>query len=182
MDIEEKRKIASAMTCRAAELMEFMNDYLWRFPDVVDQAYLRSLHVLLCYSFELILKSRVVILSDAFDINKLDKKLQKPGHNFEKISNELKNEELRGISIKSIEFKGERCNRPEHPKGKHGYYRVETISDKEIRIEDFNDIRYDFLCERVRYVDSEEHKKIIGYIDVLNEIHRKVKVANNKIQ
>ena len=179
MDIEEKRKIAFKMTVRAVEPMEFINDYLYQYPNIVDSAYLRSLYILLSYSFELILKSRVVMLTNVSDVNELESKLKNLGHNLVEISNELGSTELSDIEIKPIKFTEEKCNNPKNPKERHGYYRIEATSGKEIRIEDFNDIRYDFICERRRNIDNEEHKRIIGYIEVMSEIHRKVEVANN---
>ncbi len=52
--------------------------------------------------------------------------------------------------------------------------------NKKIYIEDFNNIRYNFMSDGVRSVDIHEHEKIKLYSDILSGILIKVKRLNEK--
>lgn len=178
MNIEEKRKIAYRMTSIASTSLDFVNDYLAKNPKT-DPAYLRSLFILISYSFELILKSRIVVLHKK-DYQNLNNKLKSLGHDFAKISNSLGLAELRNIDINKIESKTAGCNNPTEPNEKYKYYKITTTNNKEIIIEDFIDIRYGCMKGGIRIVKNSEHKKIIHYIENLNNINQKAKSLNLK--
>lgn len=108
------------------------------------------------------------MLSNASDINKLDDELKNYSHSFLKISQKLGNDELRKIGIKSIALDKV-----------HSNYFIKTTNDKRISIEDFNDIRYDFINGKLRVVAYGEYEKIKSYVDTLGKILTKVKESSN---
>lgn len=145
MNDQEKRKIAFRMTTRAFASMDFVDDYLSSHLNATDSAYLRSLYILLSFAFELILKSRVVVTHDSDCQKCLERKLKNLGHDFIKICQVLGNKELNNVGIKNIESKTASYNNPREPKEEYSYYSVDTVDDKKISIENFNDIRYNFM-------------------------------------
>lgn len=167
MDTKEKQKIAFCMTIRASQAIKFVKDYLGPRLDDIDEPWLRWLYILLSFAFELILKSRVVMLSNASDINQLDNELKSYSHDFAKISRKLKQDELKKVGIKSVILNNAGSN-----------YIVETTDCKKFNIEDFNDIRYDFINGKMRFVPRDEHKKINECAEVMLEISNKMQELN----
>lgn len=173
MDITEKRKIAVRAWNWGAQPVKFVRDYLrddiYNFGDSsMDEARLKSHYILLSYGFEMILKSRIVMLSTAQDKDALNTELQQLGHNFVKISETLKQEELKNIGIKEeIALKTDICN------DGYRYFVVKTIDGRQIRIENFTDVRY----RRMRYIAK--HKTIVEYATAILDIWKKVETANN---
>ena len=171
MTIEEKRKIANKMIIRASQSLKFVKDYLSSRLNDIDEPYLRSLYILLSFSFELILKSRVIMLSAISDRNTLNTELQKLGHDFAKISQKLGSNELNNIDIKTISL-----NRST------GNYIITNIKDKKIDIYNFIDIRYSFMDknEKMIFVKNSIHKEINNNINVM--LKKKKKILNlNKV-
>ena len=144
MDINEKQKIAFRMTMRASQAIKFVKNYLGPRLNYIDEPWLRWLYILLSFAFELILKSRVVMLSKASDISHLGNELKSYSHDFAKISGKLKQDELKKVGIKSVILNNASSN-----------YIVETTDGKNLTIENFNDIRYDFISGRIRFVFKE---------------------------
>ena len=183
MNIEEKRKIAFRIWNWGAQPVKFVHDYLRddidNFGDnSMDEPRLRSHYILLSYGFEMILKSRVAMLSTVQDRDELNEELQKLGHDFVKISDTL-GSELKNIGITKIELKIAKCNNPQNPDDEYGYFIIETENGKKISIENFTDIRYGCIGGGMRIIDMEEHKKIVEYATAILEIWEKVKTAND---
>lgn len=181
MDIEKKRKIAFRIMNWGAQPVKFVRDYLQPLRNDLDEPRLRSFYILLSFGFELILKSRVVMLSNASDKDELNEELQKLGHNFVKISDTL-GSELKNIGITKIELKIAKCNNPKNPDDEYSYFIIETVDGKKISIENFTDIRYGCIGGGMRIVDKAEHKKIIEYTTGILEIWEKVKISNDSTQ
>lgn len=81
MTNKEKHKYAYALTSVASTGLSFIEDSLSRImKDVTDRAYLRSFYILLSYNFELILKSRVVMVKSFSDKKAINDKLRNLGH------------------------------------------------------------------------------------------------------
>lgn len=177
MNIDERREIAFRMMARANGSLSFVEDYLERHPES-DFAFLRSLYLLLSYSFELILKSRAVALLDVVSRKELDCSLKMLGHDVKKVALALGVMEMKGLGIEFVERKKEGCLDLECPRRTHDYYRIKLDGD-EIRLEDFDDVRYDFMCKRTRLINGDEHKKILENINSIYGIYQKVKMANN---
>ena len=137
--------------------------------DDLDEPFLRWAYLPLSYAFELMLKSRVIVLSNTTNIKALDKELKELGHNLITISQKLGPSELLNIGIKNIV---PNINR------KVGNYFVKTVDDEQISIEDFTKMRYDF--ETMRIVSRDEHKKIKTCTDILKKILNRISEANNK--
>ncbi len=169
MDTREKQKIAFCMTTRASQAVKFVKDYLAPRLNDIDEPWLRWLYILLSFAFELILKSRVVMLSNASDINKLTNELKSHSHDFAKISSKLGQAELNTVGIKSVILNSINSK-----------YIVETTSGKKFYVEDFNDIRYDFMSKKMRFVPSDEHKKINDSAEIMLGISNKMQEVNNK--
>ena len=183
MNIEEKRKIAFRIWNWGAQPVKFVRDYLRddldNFGDSsIDEPCLRSHYILLSYGFEMILKSRVAMLSTVQDEDELNEELQKLGHNFVKISDALGGE-LKNIGITKIELKIAKCNNPKNPDDKYSYFIIETVDGKKISIENFTDIRYGCIGGGMRIVDNSEHKKIVEYATAILEVWEKVKTSND---
>lgn len=180
MTIEEKRKIAFRMWNWGAQPVKFVRDYL-RDNIEMDEPRLRSHYILLSYGFEMILKSRVVMLLTAQDKDQLNEKLEKLGHNFVKISHAL-GSELNNIGITNIELKKAKCNNPKDKDDEYSYFIIETVNGKKISIENFTDIRYGCMGGGMRIVDTEEHAKILEYTAAILEIWEKIKTANDSMR
>ena len=177
MNIEEKRKIAFRTWIWGSQPVKLVRDYLLE-NDSMDEPRLKSHYILLSYGFEMILKSRVVMLSTAQDKDELNKKLEELGHNFVKISNTI-GSELKNIGITKIELKTSKCNDPKNPKDEFRYFSIETTNSKKIHIEHFTDIRYGCIGGGCRIVDKDEHKKILEYATTILEVWGKVQIAND---
>ncbi|MBU1292401.1 hypothetical protein KKH07_02950, partial [Patescibacteria group bacterium] len=117
---------------RGRQAIKFVEDHL--DPDSVDEPWLRSSYILMSFGFEIILKSRVIALSHASNKLELDQELIKIGHNFISLFEVLGEKELKHIGLKKDIIK--------EPYNNYNYFVIETINDKSIKIENFNDIRY----------------------------------------
>jgi len=168
MNNQEKHKYAYALTSVASTGLSFIEDSLSRImSDATDTAYLRSFYILLSYNFELILKSRVVMLNSFSDKNAINDELRKLGHDIIKIKETLASN-LTELGVKEITENGSQ-------------YKIITTDDKEICIENFTKIRYDFLDDVMRNVDNQEHERIKEYTKTLTDvILRKAKEKNEK--
>jgi len=167
MDNQEISKITSRMIARAQTGLSFIEHYLdsQRNSSGPDLAWLRSVYIVLSFHFEIILKSRLVASQFFKSKNDLEKKLKKVGHDIMAISRELGNIELKKLNIEKISLNG-------------GEYIIKT-TNKTIYINDFNDIRYDFIEGRVRSVKRDENKKIAESVEGARDILKKIIIENN---
>lgn len=168
MDNEEKYKIAFRLTTGASSGMMFIQHHFYMDPNT-DLTSIRSVYILLSYYVELLLKSRVVMLGNFENKNEINSKLINLSHDLIKISKELKVEELLDLGIKNITKNGTR-------------YIIKTTNNSAIFIEDFVDIRYDYIYGKHRVISHNEHKNILRYIDDLFVILQKVKILNEQIR
>ena len=164
MNNQEKYDIAFRMTARASTGLSFIEDHLTRYQ-FTDSAFLRSFYILLSYNTELILKSRVVMKDNFLNKNEINKKLTALLHDIEKIGKDMGNAELLKLGINTIAKNEDR-------------YILTTTDWKVIYIEDFVDIRYDFIEGKIRTIDNQEHERIKGYVEQLRLILQKVKKEN----
>lgn len=172
MNIAKKLKIALDLIYRGEQSIKFVYDYLKFMDKSMDEPRLRSFYILLSYGFEMILKSRIIMLFTE-DENKLNKKLKNIGHDFVEISKILGKNELKNIEIIKIESKIEKCNTRKNSNDKRKYFMIKTITNKNIIIEDFTDVRYG--CDRI-----EKTEKILEYIETIFEVSDKIKKINKK--
>lgn len=167
MNNEEKHKYAYALTSVASTGLSFIENSLSRIMNnATDMAYLRSFYILLSYNFELILKSRVVMLNNFSNKKAINDELQKLGHNITKVRKVLA-ANLGELGIKEIIENGSQ-------------YKVITTDNKDIYIENFTKIRYDFLDDVMRGVDNQEHARLKEYTNILVSILRKAKEKNEE--
>lgn len=164
----EKYKYAHKLTSVASTGLSFVEDSLCNMMDNrTDLLRLRSFYILLSYNFELVLKSRIVMVEDFVDKKSLNKRLVGLGHNIQAVAVALGNPILQELGVSKIEKNSKQ-------------YIISTIDDKKVPIEDFTKIRYDFLDNIVRTVDSQEHERIKDYMDTLFSILRKTKEKNEE--
>ncbi len=165
MNNQEKHKYAYALTSVASTGLSFVEDSLVSMmSDTTDLARLRSFYILLSYNFELVLKSRIVMVEKFSDKQSLNNRLIGLGHDIQAIANAL-GKDLQELNISKVEKDGTQ-------------YKIRTADNKEAAVEDFTKIRYDFLDDIVRSVDSQEHTRIKENVDVLFSILKKAKEKN----
>jgi len=166
MTNKEKYKYAFALTSVASTGLSFIEDSLARIMNnIIDLAYLRSFYILLSYNFELILKSRAVMLKNFSDKKAVNDELKNLGHDITKIGKNLGDTNLKELGVKEI-VENDR------------QYKVITTDGKKIYIENFTKIRYDFLDDITRNVDSQEHAQIKEYAEIIASILTRVKEKN----
>jgi len=180
MTIEEKKKRAFISIHRGMQPVKFVRDYLSKEENIkdLDEPRLRSHYMLLSFGFELILKSRVIMLSQASDKIELHEELSKKiGHDFTEIESTLGEYELEKIGIERVKLIKAKCNDSKNPDDEYSNFIIKTTTD-EIVIENFTDIRYGCMGGGVRTVSRNEHKKILEYVKLVLEVCEKVRVAN----
>jgi hypothetical protein len=151
-------KISDRMLDRASNLL-FSIESLAKPKDL---AHLRSMYLLLSYCFELILKSCVAKLSDAADRDGLNKELESFGHDIEKLSKRVR---LSALGIKNISSNNRGCF-------KGWIIETDTL---EIPIEDFINIRYDFIFDDLRDGWKNDLEKFQDYINAFYSMISKVR-------
>lgn len=168
MNNEEKYKYAFKLTSVTSGGLSFIEDSLvYLMQNGTDSAFLRSFYMLLSYNFELILKSRIVMIENFSDKNAINDELRRLGHDIKKIGERLGEDNLRDLGIKEII--------------ENNQYKITTTEDKEIYVENFTKIRYDFLDDVMRNVDSQEHERIKEYVKLLTDvILRRTKEKNEE--
>lgn len=166
MNNKERYKYAYRLTSVASTGLSFVQSSLSRMmEDTTDMAWLRSFYILLSYNFELILKSRVVMVKKFGNKKEINDELKKLGHDIVKIARCFKKSQLEELEVREItEINNQ--------------YKIVTTDDKEIYIENFIKIRYDFLDDVMRNVDNKEHERISEYTRGLFAILRKAKNKN----
>ena|SRR3989344_2540439 len=169
MDIEYREKIMDRMLTRAETGLYFIDDFLYDHS-AKDGAYFRSICLLLSYSFELVLKATVVLVSKCSTKKELEKELRNLNHDIIKISNKLNTNELNDIGIKSISAK--------ISTNFIGYI-AKTMDDKEISIENFTDIRYDFMSDSLRSLPEDiEFKMWVAETHNILKNIRRLKISS----
>lgn len=161
MDESEKKQVGQRITSRVSAGLSFIEfNYLHNHP-TPDAAWIRNIYILLSFYTELLLKAIFITKKQFADINDLDNRLRKIGHDFVVAGKEIGESDLREFGIKAIRF-------VEHE------YLVET-DDGEFYVKDFNDIRYDFLDARVRTLHGDEHEGFKKQIEIMLTINSKLK-------
>jgi hypothetical protein len=166
MDNKYRKEIANRMLTRALTGLYFLEDFLCRHS-AKDGADFRSLCILLSYSFELTLKTAVVMTSESVIKDELEGELKDLNHDIIKISRSFEKDDLNKIGIKSITSR--------NTNSFVGYI-AKTCDDKEIVIENFIDIRYDFMNDSLRGLPENEEFKtwVTETIGIANKIKKQV--------
>ena len=156
-----KKKIAQRLTTRVSTGLMFIEfNYLNSHP-TPDSAWIRNIYILLSFYTELLLKAIIVITGNFNDSNAVDSLLRKLGHNLEDIGKYLGPSLLSDFGIKEIRSVG------------HEY--VITTPEGTFNVMDFQDIRYDFLDDRVRVIKGDEHDMFKRQIEIMYRINRQLK-------
>ena len=164
----EKHKYAYALTSVASTGFSFIEDSLFSMMNnKTDLLRLRSFYILLSYNFELVLKSRITMIENFSDKRSLNDRLIRLGHDIQAIADALGPNNLQELGIVNI-------------KKESTQYKVTTTDNKEVLIEDFIKIRYDFLDDVVRFINHREHERIKESVDILVSILRKAKEKNEE--
>lgn len=161
MDEEYRKEIANRILSRAETNIYFIDDFLYNHS-AKDGAYFRSLSILLSYSFELALKAVLVLKNNYSNKEGLEKHLKNLSHNLLKIRDELSTDELEEIGVKNIESRNTT---------NFIGYRTKTTDSKEIIIENFTDVRYDFTNDSLRDLPEDR--------DFREWVHETLKLIKN---
>jgi len=142
----------------------FLDDYLQKHPNT-DIAGLRCIQIIFSFHVELLLKALYIKTKISNKEIDIDKKLQSLGHNLEKIWKILGKNELLKVGIKNI-YKSDNV------------YIVET-RNRNIKVEDFINIRYDFISGKMRSITREEYQIMKEDLDEIKKIIENLKKSKN---
>lgn len=159
-----KKILFNRVISRAEVAVEFLTQCLNKIhTGGTDPAFSRSIYILHSYNFELILKSRLILLSKKKTIKDIDNELR--GHDLESLS---KNKNLKDVGILKIK------------KYKTGFkrYSIETVYGK-FKIQDFTDVRYDYHKSSLRKTDEYESKRIKAEIEMMKKIINRIKTLSS---
>ena len=161
MDESEKKKIGQRLTTRVSTGLSFVEFNYLNHHSIPDVAWIRNIYILLSFYSELLLKAIFVIKKDFVDVADLEAKLKRMGHSLEAVGKQIGKDELKEFGIKDIKFA-------------NNEYLIET-DDGIFSVKDFNDIRYDFLDDRMRTLQGDEHEMFKKQIDIMEKINGKLK-------
>jgi len=162
---EELCKFANNVISRAEGGLYFLRQCLQLIhKGGTDSAWSRSIYILFSYNFELILKSRLILDQNGTTKGGLIEGLR--SHDLAKLSKKLSKNKLNDINIKTIQ-KRQISDFKE--------YELETTDSRKIIIQDFVDVRYDFLENKFRSIDHKESIRMKEEIDVLLEMVKKIR-------
>jgi len=145
MSEDDKKIIGQRLSTRIETGLYFVeSEYLNRHSNP-DLAWIRNIYILMSFYTELLLKAIFVMKGTFSNKTELENKLRRDmSHNLEKIGQELGEDILKEFGIISI-----KKNNPD--------YLIETV-DGNYKVEDFIDIRYDFLEGKIRTIYGDEHE------------------------
>lgn len=161
MDGSEKKKIGQRLTTRVSTGLSFIEFNYLNHHSTPDVAWIRNIYILLSFYSELLLKAIFVIKKDFVDVADLEVKLKRIGHSLKRVGEQIGKNELKEFGIKDIKFA-------------NNEYLIET-DDGTFAVKDFNDIRYDFLDDRIRTLQGDEHEMFKKQIDIMEKINGKLK-------
>ena len=161
MDENEKKVIGQRLTTRVSTGLSFIEFNYLNNHATPDGAWIRNIYILLSFYTELLLKAIFVVKNQFNNIDDLDNKLRKIGHDFVVASQQIGKQELLEFDINDIQFVNHE-------------YLIKTIHG-EFYVEDFNDIRYDFIDGRIRTLKGDEHEKFKKQIEIMLAINGKLK-------
>lgn len=129
MNIHTFRQSAKWWNMWGMQSIKLIQEWLTERQDEEDEPRLRSFYILLSYAFELILKSRLVAVSNITE----DQLIKNYGHDIGKILNKLRSlGELQKIGISAFQ----------HDPEENLYIITATAQKRKFVIHDFTNIRY----------------------------------------
>lgn len=165
MDKKYKKELALRMLARASSSLDFVCDYAEEHSGPMDGAHIRSLSILLSYCIELLLKAEFVLVNEFKDKDVLERSLKRLNHDLVAVAQKLGQARLKAIGIKSI-----------HTKRQLFFvgYILETLDGEVISVENFIDIRYDFIKDWTRTIPTTEEFLgwVIGALKINNNIKK----------
>ncbi len=153
----EKNIIAQRLSSRAetgAYFVEF--EYLARHK-TPDLAWIRNIYILLSFHTELLLKGIYVYTNDFDNLDKLEFSLRKAGHNLKILGEMIGTDNLLIFGINQIS-------------NLSPGYLIETKYGN-FKVEDFIDIRYDFIDGKTRTLYGNEHELFSEQIKIMHQIN-----------
>ena len=157
----EKKEILQRLVARISTGLSFVEmDYLPRHEHP-DAAWIRNIYILISFYTELLLKAIYIINNDFESVEALDNHLRKLGHNLEKIGAEITKADTSNFGVKKIVLQGHE-------------YLLQT-EDGNFLIQDFTDIRYDFIDGRIHTLNGNEHELFKQQIEIMLKINGKLK-------
>lgn len=156
-----KNEILQSLSARISTGLTFIEFEYLRRHSSPDSAYIRNIYILLSYYSELLIKAIYIATTETENINVLDEKLKKQAHDLKKIGKEIGAEKLMEYGIFKIDKIGEE-------------YSIRTIGEV-FYVKDFTDIRYDFIGNRVRTLEGDEHILFQHQIKIMHQILKRLK-------
>ena len=161
MNESERKEVLQRLVTRVSTGLLFVElDYLPRH-ETPDSAWIRNIYILISFYTELLLKAIFIVNNNFQNLDDLDSQLRRLGHNLEKIGAEITKEGASSFGVKNIHLKGHE-------------YCIETEGGSFL-VQDFNDIRYDFIDGRIRTLDGNEHELLKEQIEIMLKINKKLK-------
>ena len=161
MNGNEKKQVGQLLTTRVSTGLSFIEfNYLNNHPSP-DAAWIRNIYILLSFYTELLLKAVFIAKKEFRNVDDLDSKLRKIGHDFVSAGREIGNAELQEFGIKNIRLVN------------HEYFIETDYGD--FYVKDFNDIRYDFIDGKMRTLNGDEHEMFKKQIEIMLKINEKLK-------
>ena len=161
MNDQEKKAVAQRLSARVSTGLMFIEFICLENIPRPDPAYIRNIYLLLSFYTELLLKGIYVMHGQFIDKEQLEESLKKLGHDFAKMGEHIASQTLQAFGVKEIQYLG-----PD--------YLIRTdVGD--FRVEDFTDIRYDFIEGKVRSIPASEHEMFKQQITIMNDINKKLK-------
>ncbi|MHB1330369.1 MAG: hypothetical protein ACYCY6_00095 [Minisyncoccota bacterium] len=161
MSDDDRRVIGQRLSTRVETGLHFVEfEYLNRHLNP-DLAWIRNIYILMSFYTELLLKGIFVMKGNFSNKTKLEKRLRDMSHNLEKIGHEIGKDVLKEFGIINI-----KKNNPD--------YLIETV-DGNYKVEDFIDIRYDFLEGKIRTIYGNEHEMFRVQINSMRSSNQKLK-------
>ncbi len=164
----EKLSIAERVIRRASSSLYSLEEFLSGQNGGTDGCYSRSRYILLSYGVELLLKSVLVLNSNTHSSKDIGQLLRSKGHNLENIYSGSEKIFLE-VGIKNVKSS---------QNSDFSEYVIELVSGDEVTVQDFTDVRYDFMENKLRKIDNSEvdtiKKNIESLLSVVKSIDKKI--------
>jgi len=161
MSEEERKKIGQRITTRVEAALHYIELEYLAHHQIPDAAWIRNFYILFSFYTELLLKAIFVMKGNFIDKKDLENKLIRMGHDMRNIGSAIGAAELKNLGIKAI-------------LRNNSNYLVETDYGN-FHVEDFTDIRYDFIEGKVRTLYGNEHELFQEQIDIMRKINDQLK-------
>lgn len=159
LSFSEKKKVLQQLASRVSTGLSFLKFNYLNTHKTPDIAWIRNIYILLSFYTELLLKSIYIHEGEFMDRNDMNKRLKTLGHNLSAIGSLIGEERLEGYGMSKIIDSGD-----------HEYHIKSDLG--EFYVTDFTDIRYDFIDDKIRVLNGDEHEMFERQIAILERANR----------